>query len=212
MPKRKANRRAGHPLPYTDKALLSHAAALGQLALAWNGLHEMMAFLFCSVMGAGVSNQYLAIWHSIKSDRAQRDLLTAAVQSDPRGAYPMGYVEDITWLCRQATSLEDARNDALHSPIWAYQDAPDRVTVRPVIGLGHVRAKKLFDKGDLLSQFRWCRDTAIVLAEYALAMDASLSSDHMKTWPDRPELPNRGQTSAKKPPRQVRKAIPVRQP
>jgi hypothetical protein len=144
-------------------------------------------------MGGGVSNQHLAIWHSIKSDRAQRELLIAAVESDPRGASPANYVDDIKWLCQRADSLEEARNNALHSPIWAYQDAPGKVTVRPVIGLGHIRAQKLFDKGALLPQFRWCRDTAIMLAEFAFAMDACLSSGYMKPWPDRPQLPNRGE-------------------
>ena len=89
---------------------------------------------------------------------------------------------------RRADALEDARNDALHSPLWAYPETP--VVVRPVTGLGHIRAQKLSEKRHLLREFRWCRDSAMILALFAY--DRTLLSDYMKPWPGRPQLPNRG--------------------
>src|ERR1022692_594393 len=68
----------GHPP--THAVFRPYAITLGQLALAWNELHESMALLFCTTMGGGYSNQFLAVWHVLKVDRAQRDILLAAAR------------------------------------------------------------------------------------------------------------------------------------
>ncbi len=69
-------------LPPTDKAFEPLALALGQLALSWNDLHETLAIVFCSVMGGGSTTHLLAIWHALTSDRAQREILKAAVNAE----------------------------------------------------------------------------------------------------------------------------------
>jgi hypothetical protein len=53
---------------------------IGQIALALNGFQSELAMLFCTVMGGGYSNQFLAIWHALKNDAAQRDILEAAAR------------------------------------------------------------------------------------------------------------------------------------
>ena len=68
-------------VPFTDKAFRPYAVALGQFALAWNDLHVALGMLFCTVMGGGFSNPALAIWHELKADRAQRDILKAAARA-----------------------------------------------------------------------------------------------------------------------------------
>ena len=40
-------------IPYTHPAFRPYTTALGELALAWNGLHSEMALLFCTLMGGG---------------------------------------------------------------------------------------------------------------------------------------------------------------
>jgi len=182
--------------PYTDKVFLPYVTALGQLALAWNGLHQTLALLFLTVMDAKISNQYLAIWHALKTDRAQRDILLAATKSNYRGAVPLNMIEDIEWLCKKADSVEEARNNAIHTPLWAYERGPDDIIVMPVTGLGHQRAQKLFEK-NLLSEFRWCRDAALVLTDYAADLRGPLS-DYTLPWPGRPQLPNLGDGQAAK--------------
>jgi hypothetical protein len=137
---------------------------LGQLTLAWNELHETLAILFSMVMRGGFVGQYLAIWHAIKVDRAQRDILLAAAKADElRGpSYPR-LVPDLEWICGKADGVEDARNDALHSPLWGSQRGPGSTLVMPATGLGHVRTQKLLAKDDLLIEFHWCRDASLVL-------------------------------------------------
>jgi hypothetical protein len=141
-------------VPYTHKAFRPYVAALGQLTLAWNDLHLALAMLFCTVMGGGFSNPFLAIWHTLKSDRAQRDILLAAVTATLQNGDSQNLAEEITWICQRADVLEENRNNALHSPLWGTPRDPDHTVVTPVVGLGHVRANKLFGK-NLLFEFRW---------------------------------------------------------
>lgn len=113
-------------LPPTNLAFRPYVTALGQLALAWNELHETMCLLFCTVMGGGFIGQYLAVWHTIKSDRAQREVLFAAISSDTnRPINDPSYEHlkgEIKWICGKADSLEETRNNALHSPLFASGD------------------------------------------------------------------------------------------
>jgi hypothetical protein len=120
----------------THPAFRPYVIALGQLALAWNGLHETLALLYCTIMGGGVVNQHLAVWHALKADRAQRDILLAAAKNNIRGAIPVQFDDDIKWLCSRADTLEDLRNDAMHSPLWGYQPHPGTIVVMPRTGLG----------------------------------------------------------------------------
>ena len=194
----------------TDPIFRPYVAALGQLALAWNGLHETLCLLFCTVMEAEAINQYAAIWHALKADRAQREMLAAATESTTRGALPLTFQADVKWLCGRVDALEDLRNDALHSPYWAFVRGFNDIVVMPNINLGHVRAKKLLAK-NLLAEFRGCRDSAILLSRFAWQMDCALS-DYTQPWPDRPALPNRPGTNERKRRPQESKAKRLRPP
>jgi hypothetical protein len=190
-------------LPVTDPAFEPYVTALGQLTLAWNDLHETLAILFSMVMGGGFVGQYLAIWHAIKVDRAQRDILLAAAKADPL-RYPR-LVPDLEWISGKADGVEDARNDALHSPLWGSQRGPGSTLVMPAIGLGHVRAQKLLAK-DLLTEFHWCRDASLVLTGFARELDTAMSEFGL-AWPDRPawrDRPKAPKPRQEKPPRPPR--------
>lgn len=192
----------------THSAFRPYVAALGQLAVAWNGLHETMCLLFCTVMEADITNQHTAIWHALKVDRAQREMLLAAAKTTIRGAVPTPFYDDVKWLCERTDALEDLRNDALHSPYWGFIRGPSDIVIMPNINLGHVRAKKLFPK-NLLTEFRYCRDSAIRLSRFAWQMDLALS-DHTRPWPDRPALPVRPGTNGPKQHPQARTAKRLR--
>jgi hypothetical protein len=102
---------------------------------------------------------------------------------------------DLLWLLKQIDALEDARNTAIHSPLLAASDAWHIIghtqPVAPNLWLKNSRAKRLEQK-DLLTEFRWCRDAALILRDYALSLDYATMPDDFP-WPDRPALPNRGQ-------------------
>jgi len=190
-------------IPFTDNAFRPYAVALGQFALAWNDLHLTLGMLFCTVMGGGFSNPALAIWNELKADRAQRDILMSAAKAFTLNGGSEKLSQEITWICQRADAIEGSRNDALHSPLWGVRTAAGSVDVQPVTGLGHIRAKKLLGK-NLLAEFRWGRDSATVLRDYATRLDFEFC--RCLPLSDRPPMPIRADTSGKKPPRQAHKA------
>jgi hypothetical protein len=182
-------------LSYSHPVFRPYTAALGQIALAWNGLHTEMAMLFCPIMGGGYANQFLAVWHALKNDRSQRAILEAAAKEarnvrEYETEIGKKLLEEIHWINSQANIIEDERDDALHSPLWG-----SGKQVLPLSGLGHTRAKKLMEAGvqrGLLTEFRWCRDATLVLTDYVKDISSYLSGQ--KSWPERPSLPYRGQS------------------
>jgi hypothetical protein len=182
-------------LQFTRPEFRPYATALGQLALAWNGLHERLAFLFCMVMGAGQVNHFFAAWYAIKNDRSQRDMLAAVTKVDISNLsdwFPKMQSE-IEWILARCNDVEEARNNALHSPLVLMHHG-----VEPAYHMGHQRATKLAKRQDLLAELRWCRNAATILSEYVYAIDRALE-DAASVWPVRPDWPGHGSTTIKKP-------------
>ncbi len=171
-----------------------YAAKLGSLVYVWNDLHDSLALLFWVVTGITNGLVPLAIWHSTDSDRAQRRMLQSAVNAtaaafDAKFKHAKFKV-DLTWLIDRTNSLADQRNDAIHSPYWFV--GPPPMQMIPNDFQGNPRAKKLKDK-DLLREFTFCADTAVVLTEYARQLAYAIRNSAHVPWPDKPSLPNRGQ-------------------
>jgi len=178
-----------------------YVVAVGQVALAWNDLYKVLAVFFIVLHGETVpSDVPLAVWNSSKSDRAQREMLAAAAKTfltlpDMLALYPTG-AADVKWLADRIGEVEEARNNAVHSPL-AVEGRGQRIMVVPDTSTGHGRAKNLevkMTKRELLAEFRLCRDTACVLRDHAWRMYATLCGEG--PWPDRPQLPNRGGRSS----------------
>jgi hypothetical protein len=101
-----------------EKAFAPYALEIGQLARAWNALHDTLGRIFSQIVSPGNYNISGAIWYSTPSDAAQRKMLKAAylawgaidTKTHPRAK------EDIKWLIGQVQALADQRNDAIHAP------------------------------------------------------------------------------------------------
>jgi hypothetical protein len=200
--KRRSQRQPYDNLPSTHAAFRPYALLIGQIVIEWNILHENLALSYCIVMGGGYVNQFLATWHALTADRAQRDVLLAAMAQDlNRSEHPWFYAE-LKWICDRAQALEDDRNNIIHAPLWAFESKQ----VMPETGLGHIRAKKLADR-DLKTNFRWVRDSAAILSDYARDINRVLERHAQSAaLPQRPSLPIRPATSGAKPGRQSRPA------
>ena len=195
-------KRRGRSQRYTSPEFKPYVTALGQLALAWNDLQESLKALFWTLMnprpqaGDSVTHTPLWVWSSIKSDRSQREMLKAAI-NHPQTQWDRNEIkDDVNWLIEKANSLEDSRNDAIHSPLFSvdkslYGTWPRSEKVAPAWRLFNPRAAKLSQRTSLLGEFRYCRDTAITLAEYALHIDSALINPTRRAWPNRPSLPTR---------------------
>ncbi|MBO6781989.1 MAG: hypothetical protein JJ899_01735 [Alphaproteobacteria bacterium] len=186
---------AGQPdkLDFRSDTFRPYATAIGEMALAWNDLHETLKGLFWA--SSGIPNGIIAysIWYSSKSDRAQRDMLRALAATKALGnAIPHNIKPEIIWLVGQVDKLEDFRNDVLHSPFLI----SDGETVSPSWQSGHRRAKKLADK-NLLKEIDWFYDASLVIRDYAWELDRAIRV-HPEPLPKRPKLRNRGETSGRK--------------
>jgi hypothetical protein len=186
---------------FTAPEFKPYALALGQLTLAWNDLHEALASLYWTTKedtlpnpGDSYSNEPLWDWHAVKSDQGQRNKLRVAVNESSADWGRSGLGESIQWLLDQADVLGDSRNDAVHSPLLSLKgtllEAKSSGSVMPNYGTFNRRATKLAKRPDLLAEFRYCRDVAVELAEYARLIDLALINPG-RTWPDRPDLPSR---------------------
>jgi len=194
---------------YTSAEFQPYVTALGQLALSWNDLQESLAGLFWTSMltappqaGDVVRYTALRVWHAVKSDRSQRDMLKASINHQTVDWGRPKFVEDANWLLARVESLETTRNDAIHSPLFHTErslygtafgaSSPDE-KIAPAAWLFNPRATSLARRGHLLNELRYCRDYAIKLSDFARAIDSALvNRGTAKVWPDRPSIPKRG--------------------
>jgi len=199
----RALKRRGGSQRYTSSEFRPYVTALGQLALAWNDLQESLAALFWTLMnpppmeGSFVNYTPLHVWASIKSDRTQRDMLKAISQHPPSFWNRSEIKTDVGWLVDRASELEILRNDAVHSPLFSASKylyggfvLNTGEKIAPAYWLFNPRAVNLSKRANLLIEFRYCRDCAIRLADYAQLMDGALANAR-RAWPNRPSLPNR---------------------
>jgi len=187
---------------HRHKGFRPYVVALGELALAWNDLHSELSFLFALIVtGVSVDPTQHAVWNALKSDRSQRDMLVAAAKSrtEHKLKAEVEVLEDIIWMCGQINSLEDIRNNALHSPLFARRDDNGAVIVRPLVEFGHVRAQKLLKK-DILFEFEYCRDCSVLFTNFANWLALHIDIEGLRR-PTRPSLPNRGHSNERKLPR-----------
>jgi hypothetical protein len=173
-----------------EKAFAPYANEIGLMTRAWNGLHEELGQIFGQIICPANQNIPRAVWHSILSDKAQRDILRAAATAPfaiDEQKYPKAKA-DITWLLDKTQQLSEPRNNAVHAPIMMSLDTQTHeIAVAPNIFSGNPRARKLHGK-NLLKQLQWYRAQAQTYRQFALAVWFHLRRDGT-TWPCRPTIP-----------------------
>lgn len=187
------------------KAFRPLAIELGWLTYEWNRLHESLGEIFANVIAAEYLNRGdmvrppLAAWHALTNERAQRQMLSAALDSRYLLIEPKPKIHgEISWVLGKLEALAGKRNDAIHAPL-AFVNVSDLeaegVEILPFYFLGNPRATGLRDKS-LLEEFKWYRNHLEGLADYAGSLIFAMKfSDY--TWPDRPQLPPRGQFASR---------------
>jgi hypothetical protein len=193
---------------FTSAEFAPYALAVGQTALAWNDLQEKLAELFAAVLMPQSWGLSFAMWHSLKSDRAQREMLEGAVRwLKDNGSDRPAVAKAILKFLGQISDFEIERNDVIHAPLesqgytwgplmaalmaeWAvlpslFQDNPR------ALGLDRRATKR---KG-LLTQLHLSRDTFMALADHAFLLMKAVC-DPNEPLPDKLQLPNRGDKTA----------------
>jgi hypothetical protein len=188
------------------------AIEIGWVAYEWNRLHAELAELFAVIVSEKRMNMPLAIWHSVPSDRTQRDMLRAALEV----AYSTTSLNKAVYSGARAVlddlnSLAGRRNIALHAPlIFVIDTVSSDIEIWPQAFLGNPHARELANKeliGEkLASEFKWHRANLARLADYvgSLRMAAIHPDWTLREKPPllpREQVGRRGQRSRKKSPK-----------
>jgi len=181
-------------LKAAENALTSYHLALGKVAHAWNIMQEQLGMLFCEVAGLD-RTMGMGIWHALKSDRTQRDLLEAALTAASRNEewsrrFPKAKSE-IEWILWKIKARAEDRNSAIHAPV-SVPFGSTEATVKPLMWNGNPLARNLGDK-DILAEFEWYVAYFRAIRMYAGQITHYLCGG--AAWPDRPTLPTVKQRS-----------------
>jgi hypothetical protein len=197
-------RRRGASQRYTSKEFAPYATALGQVAMAWNDLQENLKGLFWTLSmngppqeGDSINYAPLFVWGSLQSDRQQRGLLKALVKHSSVDWGRPNLPDDAEWLIKEVDDVESARNDCVHSPLFATAHSlfgsGAKGPVAPSSWLWNSRALALIKRSEILGvlgEFRHTRDRAIALSDYVAEINSALVNPQ-RAWPRRPRLPSR---------------------
>jgi hypothetical protein len=210
---------------YNVRYYRPYIIAIGRLVIAWNELHERLAFLFSAILSDEQRRsipkkdratfyrreleRIAGIWSSSAYDRPKRAMLEGLMTplvTDDFIRFP-NFVSDIKWVLEETNKLEEFRNNAVHVPITIGIGATAKTIeehistfgVVPDIFMKNRRALKLAHKShqDVLREHRWTCSAAIVLSDFTLKICWALLFDEAP-WPRRPSLPNRGQRKSRR--------------
>jgi hypothetical protein len=174
---------------FRDDKFLELSQAIGALALVWNDLGVALSSLFHAATKIPNRLATDAVWNSIKSDRAQREMINALIKLEVLGYNLDSRLRtEVLWCLKKIENLEDLRNNAVHSPVLFTDEG-----VVAWHHLGNPRAKGLANK-DLVHEFNWFYDSAVVLRQYCEYLTDCVHFAR-KVDIERPALPNRGRRS-----------------
>jgi hypothetical protein len=170
-----------------------HATRIGQLVIAWNGLHDRLAKLFELVVNSPYREMGISIWHSTDNDFTQRKMLRAAVGKCKK--LQVSQRDDILWMLNQIDDpLRHDRNDVIHSPYMHIHGLAEaaRMHIMPDFHSENPRAKSLFTKtlmSDLAEHIEETTKLAHALDAFADDIFRTILNPIERSWPQKPELP-----------------------
>lgn len=162
-------------------AFESLARGLGLVALSYNDLLISLSGLFNATMK--IQNQLITdtIWHVIRSDRDQVNLIASLAASKASGiSIPQNIRVEMKWATDRTNELIDARNDLLHSP---FVSSGGRPPISFHLGT-HQRALK-FDGKDVIRECEWFYTAATVTRDWVEHLEIALT-EKSYTLPQRP--------------------------
>lgn len=177
-----------------ERAFRPYAIQIGWIACEWNRLQEALGELFSDIVQPDTKRIGYAIWHSTDNDRTLRNMLRETTEaSKAENKVEQRPYDDITWILSQIDKLAGRRNTAIHAPfaMVSTSTSDSGIEIVPWHHVGHPRAKELKDKS-LPDEFRWYRDHLEKLGDFAEELHWAVIFPDV-AWPDRPQLPSRGQ-------------------
>jgi hypothetical protein len=162
-----------------------YAKAIGELVWASNFAHGAFRFLFCSLLKSENDLAGDDIWHALKSDSSQRDILLASAHY---ANISPGVYNRIVWIHRMAGKLATIRNDAVHTEMFFRTDSDGGLIDEPPMVMANPARRKRLDKNPkLLEIFNRARGDFIQLGAYAFLIGHSIQYEGA-SWPRKPRL------------------------
>lgn len=171
------------------------APEIGYVSWAWNALHADLCDLFLGVLRANSPEPFRSIWHAIRSDSGQRDVLLAAAESSVKDKECLA---EIRWLVTEVDNLAAIRNDTAHT-LWTtiHPDIrntsindyflPRRAT--PDLERGNPKSHRLKNK-NAAAFFNALSGHCMTLIQFARALDIRARGwDESEPLPERPLRP-----------------------
>jgi hypothetical protein len=147
-----------------------YAAEMGYVAIMWNAIHAKLAEFFTLLLDRKNPKIGRAIWQTFRSERAQRDALSATARVTL--AQHRSHLADFLWLLWQIEMLSSLRNDAVHSALVLASD----FTAMPHPTADTSRHRRLKGK-DLQKEFQLYRDDLNAVRCYAIDLHLSTSAE-----------------------------------
>lgn len=169
----------------TRAAIERHTQLVGEIAWAWNDLHQAFAYIFGAVVRPDHNLMTQALWNALTSDSAQRDALKAVVEWDGLGRSNR---ERILWALKETGELRVYRNDVIHGPV-GFRGTDKGVTTRfaPSNPFGRW-LRHLQNDTELVPVMIMLRDDLRRLEAYATGVWRSLDPSLQRPSPRRPRL------------------------
>lgn len=168
-----------------------YVMAVGRVVYSWNKLQAVLGELFLAITKIE-RTMGQAIWHSITSDSAQRNILRVSVKAsvDPFFSTDRCPVrEDILWILEMADHIASERNDAVHVP-FDISIVDSQLAVVPLSYLGNPKYGK-FDQVAVLEEFAYCEQCADRLRFFVERALSACQDGRFDAWPGRPEIATR---------------------
>jgi len=185
--KRKLSRRVPKLIQSSAR---KHARQIGEIALAWNALQDALFVLFWAIATENRYEDYHkahAIWHTLQSDRLQRELLMAVANANLN--LPKRLVGHLKWVVERTAKLSEFRNDAIHTPVRFVPLTSGQAIPIPAEISARKQAVERLRQTPTAQTWRRVRGDLIVLADFCNAIYGHIVVSGLSTtWPDRPRL------------------------
>jgi hypothetical protein len=169
-------------------AIRLHARHTGEIVIAWNGLQGSLFMLFAALFG-DIHKQHFAhkIWHTIQSDKTQREMLYNAAEAF-LGARCPELLADIKWGLDRAGDLSPYRNDAAHTAIWTVAQPSGRRTVMPDPYATRFASMQRLVETPTAAIWQKVRGDLYALTEYVALIEAHVRYGPLVALKSRPRL------------------------
>jgi hypothetical protein len=193
------------------KEVKKYSRQSGTILWAWNRIHAAFAESFVEIVDPNEPDVGLALWHAIKADTGQRDMLREALPV--RRGIETKTAEALEWLLDVADMLSPHRNDIAHTPM-AMAGALSGLIFEPDPFAGDPKRVARLGRPDREAFHKALTGDLIALSFYAMTIAMALRSPGLLlSWPRRPRLRSfpRGQVPLTRSQKRRRKPMQRRQ-